>query len=491
MTPVKQACLLASLVMLSAHPAAHASLFREAASAADSRQFDRAERLLRDWLKTHVGDKEAHLLLGKVLMRQGRRAEALAEFDELLNKRPQNPYYLLAKAETLINDGRPQEALPLLKLARSVKPSKEEIWRLQLTALLEAGGEDRRLQAAAILKEAKYRFPSAKWDELDVSKQSVAALEETRQPFPSAKWNELDTDKQYVPTEAKIDRQPEYPQPVMALKLAMEVRWRPGLGTQVVERPPSQPPKPPATTEEPVAAEGPKPETKFTEVEVGFSYDRLDNDYDPWQASYITANRQFNENSSAYATLRQSRKFGLVDKEIWAGYYTRPIENWNANIEGSFSPTHKTQARWSLYGQLGHTFDNGIGASLGVRHSVYDLAANNSGGLILERYFGSFRAVASTWKSRLDIGGDWVDSHQLQTEYYYGDGNYVGVSYSTGREVYVGWNLAPQVDDSHSWTLSGSHWVNNNWAATYQFVHNVQGEWYTRRGINVGIRHRF
>jgi len=97
MTPAKQACLLASLVMLSAHPAAHASLFREAASAADSQQYERAERLLRDWLKTHVWDKDAHLLLGRVLMRQGRRAEALAEFDELLNKRQKIPISFLPK----------------------------------------------------------------------------------------------------------------------------------------------------------------------------------------------------------------------------------------------------------------------------------------------------------------------------------------------------------------------------------------------------------
>jgi tetratricopeptide (TPR) repeat protein len=115
----------------SALPAA--DLLDQARAAVKAERFDHAERLLRQAVRIQKSDLEARFLLARVLSWQGKRREALIEYDVLIKANPRDADYLLGKAQTLVWDGRPAPALPLLQKARRLAPRYEDVWRLQIT----------------------------------------------------------------------------------------------------------------------------------------------------------------------------------------------------------------------------------------------------------------------------------------------------------------------------------------------------------------------
>jgi YaiO family outer membrane protein len=42
-----------------------------------------------------------------------------------------------------------------------------------------------------------------------------------------------------------------------------------------------------------------------------------------------------------------------------------------------------------------------------------------------------------------------------------------------------------------SFAVQGRHWANSRWGVSYDATFTVQGDIYKRRGVNVGLRHRF
>ncbi len=137
---------------------------QQAQEAAQSQQYAQAQGLLRDWLRDHPHDGSARFLLARVLSWQKKYGEAYIEYDHLLNAAPENVDYLLGKARTLMWDGRPLEALPLLEHAHRLRPDYQDVWRAEIDALLAAAGEGQRQKALSLSKEAQARFPQADWN---------------------------------------------------------------------------------------------------------------------------------------------------------------------------------------------------------------------------------------------------------------------------------------------------------------------------------------
>ncbi len=57
-----------------------------------------AEEMLQQWLSGHPEDQEARFLLARVLAWQGKHAEALEQYERLLEKEPDNGDYLTGRA---------------------------------------------------------------------------------------------------------------------------------------------------------------------------------------------------------------------------------------------------------------------------------------------------------------------------------------------------------------------------------------------------------
>ncbi|MDP1896356.1 MAG: tetratricopeptide repeat protein, partial [Sulfurimicrobium sp.] len=57
-----------------------------------------AEEMLQQWLSSHPEDQEARFLLARVFAWQGKHAEALEQYERLLEKEPDNGDYLTGRA---------------------------------------------------------------------------------------------------------------------------------------------------------------------------------------------------------------------------------------------------------------------------------------------------------------------------------------------------------------------------------------------------------
>ena len=106
------------------------------------------------------GDDDARDALARSCARAGRHNDALAQYDILLARDPDNSDWLLGKGQALIALQRPAEALPFLEHGRSVAPAYEDIWRANATALEMLEDYER---GDASLAEAERAFPQAAW----------------------------------------------------------------------------------------------------------------------------------------------------------------------------------------------------------------------------------------------------------------------------------------------------------------------------------------
>jgi YaiO family outer membrane protein len=192
-----------------------------------------------------------------------------------------------------------------------------------------------------------------------------------------------------------------------------------------------------------------------------------------------------------YGGLRETRRFGLDDSEAYGGLYYPLGETWTGVVEGSVSPTYNVLAKYSIGGQLLKSLPGGWGLGGGFRHSQYELSAADVATLMGERYWGNYR-VGYTFYSGHPEGSSSAPAHRFQFAYYYGDRDWVGISYTTGREVeYVGPPRGTITSDVRDWTLSGRHWLAPNWALSYDLLTHEQGVLYRRQGGRIGIRYLF
>jgi len=105
---------------------------------AGSRDGD-AERVLRAGLRTIPGSAALHEALGLVLVRQGKRAEALSEFAAALKTAPNNTRHAYIYAVALHDAGRRDEAIRLLEAAAERRGDRDVL--LALAAFQREAGD--------------------------------------------------------------------------------------------------------------------------------------------------------------------------------------------------------------------------------------------------------------------------------------------------------------------------------------------------------------
>ena len=145
----------------------------EAQLAIENKNFVQAEKILQDHLTHTSGDNEARFLLARVFSWQNKWDEALAQFDKLLDKKPDSADLLLARANTLEWMGLRKQALYDLAEARRLSPQYAEIWRTEIIILQRDNTPSSRSKAFALIDEAKKKFPEKDWNELLVVENKI------------------------------------------------------------------------------------------------------------------------------------------------------------------------------------------------------------------------------------------------------------------------------------------------------------------------------
>lgn len=165
MTPVCKYLSLASLAV--------AVLFGPGPSlAGQSQTGERAERVvdrtpeiraLESVIAAQPNDYTARAELARLLGQAGRYAEALAQYDVLIQKFPDDVDHSLARARVLGWAGRDSEALLELERARALAPGYEDVWQLEISILGRQQDAASKTTLEALRLEAETRFPDSEW----------------------------------------------------------------------------------------------------------------------------------------------------------------------------------------------------------------------------------------------------------------------------------------------------------------------------------------
>ncbi|MCX7962593.1 MAG: YaiO family outer membrane beta-barrel protein [Burkholderiales bacterium] len=232
-------------------------------------------------------------------------------------------------------------------------------------------------------------------------------------------------------------------------------------------------------------------EPTAVEVELSASREQVTGGRGDWRSAALEAVRRLGPRESLYGGVRRTERFRLQDAELFGGYAWPIGPGWNALLEASASGSHRVLPKHSIYGQLGRELEGGWVLSAGLRHSSFTLTDVRVLVLGAERYFADWRAGLTIFAGRPQGASTGV-SARLALAHSYSDGSSVGVAAVVGRQVE---NAGPPVgviaNRVYGLSIGGRHWVNQNWALSWELATHEQGDLYRRRGLHLGLRHRF
>lgn len=161
--------------------------------------------------------------------------------------------------------------------------------------------------------------------------------------------------------------------------------------------------------------------------------------------------------------------------------------------QSPYDPRFAGMPKYTLVNQVTQSLPGGWGVGFGLRQTDYGFETSNLLAFSAERYFGNVRG-AYTLYSNAANGAGLAAAHRFQVNYFYGERNVVGFAYTTGRDIEnvnvpaVGVPVA----DVRDLSLSGRHWLSNNWALTYDVQSQEQSIWTSRRqGLRLGVSRSF
>jgi tetratricopeptide (TPR) repeat protein len=142
-------------------------------------KFDEAVRVLRDAIASGVADSDLHYMLAECLLRIGSRnlAAVLAELNLAIQLNPNSVPARSLRGATLLEVGRPQDAVADLKLACELDPNPQRDTRNTTYLLGRAyAALGRRDEANALFAQVDHQYSSDRTDTLNqLSEQKMRA----------------------------------------------------------------------------------------------------------------------------------------------------------------------------------------------------------------------------------------------------------------------------------------------------------------------------
>jgi YaiO family outer membrane protein len=226
------------------------------------------------------------------------------------------------------------------------------------------------------------------------------------------------------------------------------------------------------------------------EWELGASDETLSRGLPRWHSRHLVGEWHGPDRGSLYAGLRETQRYALDDREAHVGGVLTLGAASQLQLEAGFSDTHRVLAR--RYGLLQLEFRPAAGWSLaaGWRRSDYDAGMTGVLRFGVDRYIGTERFGYTLDEGGPD-GGALSPSHRLQWAHYYGERDWVGIALSRGRETEYAPNGVFLTSRVSGASLSGRHGIAPGWALVWNAGSVRQGDFYTRSGVQLGLRHAF
>lgn len=350
-----------------------------AAAAAGAAQAPEIDQLRAQALSAPE-DPEVRYLLARELNAAGRHREAERELRYLVERHPQNADYLLALGQSLLWDGRPEDALPWFEMAVAAAPDYDD---------------------------------------------AVRALGQAR-------------------AQAR-------PRPAVPRKLLI--------------------------------------------LAAGTAVESLSNSADAWQDHRLELRARMGPRRLVSARIVDSSRFGQDDVTYGAAVYTPLGERFTAQLDVSYSPTHRVLPEHSVRGQLGYSLPHGWGLLGGVRRTEYRESLVYIGDLTVERYWASWRAAYTLFIADSNTAGS-ATSHRAQLGYWFSDDSSLQVAVTAGSEVEKPVDAVSVIrTDLVNASLWGESWVGSDWGLfyglTYTDLDPSDLPSFHRTGGHLGLQLRF
>lgn len=230
-----------------------------------------------------------------------------------------------------------------------------------------------------------------------------------------------------------------------------------------------------------------------SEVELRHAEDLLTNGNPSWRETSLRAEWSPERRAGIGVTGSEAERFSLRDWSFGAYARTGLGERLDLRVEGSGSATHHFLPSWGAGGGLNLRLGRGFVVGTGGRWARYESAVASVNVFIanagLEYYRGPFRLAYTVYGSELDRS--WSTSHAVGFDYFYRQGDRIGVVLTIGRELESLGGGRVLATDVLAAALIGRSGLGAGWSLTYGVEMARQGDLYSRSGGRLGVLREF
>ena len=247
-----------------------------------------------------------------------------------------------------------------------------------------------------------------------------------------------------------------------------------------------------AALSSPVSATAPPasaPAQRRHELELSARQDWLDNGFDNWRSQRLDYSSTQPEGLGWYGALLREQRFGEWDNGVEAGAVIVLDDNWTLQPEVGYQPSPYFLPEWHADLRLQRRLPAGFLGAASVRRTQYETTRVDRLALTAERYWDSWRAGYTLNVTDVANAGTPI-GHDLALDYYYQGLSYAGLRLTAGEEEAVE-EQQLITSDVRALSLQGRHWLDDRWALTWEVGQHRQGDYYTRRWLQLGLRHAF
>ncbi|VXD03042.1 YaiO family outer membrane beta-barrel protein [Pseudomonas sp. 9Ag] len=225
------------------------------------------------------------------------------------------------------------------------------------------------------------------------------------------------------------------------------------------------------------------------ELELSARQDWLDSGFDNWRSQRLDYTSTQPEGLGWYGALLREQRFGEWDQGVEAGAVIALDDNWTLQPEVGYQPSPYFLPEWHADLRLQRRLPAGFLGAVSVRRTEYETTRVERLALSAERYWDSWRAGYTLNITDVANAGTPV-GHDLALDYYYAGLSYAGLRMTIGEEEAVE-EQQLITSDVRALSLQGRHWLDSRWALTWEVGQHRQGDYYTRRWLQLGLRHAF
>ena len=242
----------------------------------------------------------------------------------------------------------------------------------------------------------------------------------------------------------------------------------------------------------PVTATAPAaiaPTQRRHELELSARQDWLDSGFDNWRSQRLDYASTQPEGLGWYGALVNEQRFGERDQGVEAGAVVALDDNWTLQPEVGYQPSPYFLPEWHADVRLQRRLPAGFLGAVSVRRTEYETTRVDRLALSGERYWNSWRAGYTLNVTDVANAGTPI-GHDLALDYYYAGLSYAGLRLTIGEEEAVE-EQQLITSDVRAISLQGRHWLDSRWALSWEVGQHRQGDYYTRRWLQLGLRHAF